>query len=528
MLVRSLLAAVVVVLVAASDALAGMYSHYACMYPNGRSGAPLSAGSFGWQPVGDKIAGYTAFNECARGSGFGVRLTRETTSHAGNNFGWRYEPPPGTTARAYNVALSTYAQPDLGEVDAVEDGGRYFFRNIRQGQQGLPDSPVVVDAHNLTGVPLMWASCDAPDCTTASGEQIAHFYVHRARVDLADDAVPTGSVSGAAADENTWNGIEHFDVSASDAGAGVYRLLLQIDGKTAETTPASSLSSCRDVVPEDSNPYQFDSPKPCPDDARAGIDVDTPRLGDGPHTIAVIVEDAAGNSRTVFGPVARTVDNARPSDPILSPTLRLSVSSVRTRRSRVVVGFGRRATFAGLLRDANGVAIARAPVSVLARTAIPGAAFRQVGTVVTGPDGRFRYTAPAGPSRELRFVHERGGPGNVLLTGAGEADLRVRAGVTLRSTQTRLRNGQAVTFRGRVKGLRPGERKVVELRVLNGSRWMTFATTRTKRGQFSFQYRFTRTFQNVVYRFSARVRAETGFPYATGASRALRIRVRAR
>src|SRR4051812_7109492 len=222
MLVRSLLIAVAAVLLVASTAAAGTYSHYACVYPNGRTGAPIGDATNGWQAVGDNIPGYTAFNECARGSGFGVRLTREATSHAGNSYGWRYEPPPGTTPRAFDVALSTYAQSDQGEVDVVEDGGRYFFRNIRQGQQGLPDNPILVDAHDLKGVPLMWASCDAPDCTTAAGQQIAHFYVHRARVDLGDDALPTGGVTGTAAEQTTWSAAEHFDVTASDAGGGVY------------------------------------------------------------------------------------------------------------------------------------------------------------------------------------------------------------------------------------------------------------------------------------------------------------------
>src|SRR4051812_4276472 len=103
MLVRSLLVGMTAVLAAASTAAAGTYSHYACMYPNGRSGAPLGDAAGGWRPVGDNIPGYTAFDECARGSGFGVRLTRDATSHAGNSYGWRYEPPPGTTPRAFSV-----------------------------------------------------------------------------------------------------------------------------------------------------------------------------------------------------------------------------------------------------------------------------------------------------------------------------------------------------------------------------------------------------------------------------------------
>src|SRR3954454_15047986 len=208
-------------LVVAPSADAGAYSHYACMYPNGRGGAPLSDGTNGWRAVGSSIPSYTAFSECDRGGAFGARLTSDSSSHAPDSYGWRYEPPVGTSVTAFSIALAGYANPDMGEVDVVEDGGRYLYRNIRAGDGGSLENPIVVGASGMTGVPYIWASCDATDCT-APGQRIADFHVFRARVDLSDAKSPTGSVAGAGAEAGTWSGTQHLDVSLQDSGGGVY------------------------------------------------------------------------------------------------------------------------------------------------------------------------------------------------------------------------------------------------------------------------------------------------------------------
>ena len=68
---------------------------------------------------------------------------------------------------------------------------------------------------------------------------------------------------------------------------------------------------------------------------------------------------------------------------------------------------------------------------------------------------------------------------------------------------------------------------VVEMQVRIGRRWRTFATTRARGtgGTFRYRYRFMRTYTRVTYRFRALVRAEAAYPYATGASRTVKVRV---
>ena len=81
-------------------------------------------------------------------------------------------------------------------------------------------------------------------------------------------------------------------------------------------------------------------------------------------------------------------------------------------------------------------------------------------------------------------------------------------------------------FRCSVAGAPRKVRKVIELQVKKGSRWMTFRSTRLRNGRFSERYRFTRTHGRVTYVFRARVRQEVGFPFLTSHSPAVEVTVR--
>ena len=89
-------------------------------------------------------------------------------------------------------------------------------------------------------------------------------------------------------------------------------------------------------------------------------------------------------------------------------------------------------------------------------------------------------------------------------------------------------NGQAVTFRGRLRTLPTTEGgKLVELQVRLSGRWQTFRTVRTDAaGRWAIPYRFKRTRGVQVYRFRAWLPHETSYPFVTGGSRSLTVRVR--
>ena len=69
--------------------------------------------------------------------------------------------------------------------------------------------------------------------------------------------------------------------------------------------------------------------------------------------------------------------------------------------------------------------------------------------------------------------------------------------------------------------------KLIELQAFDGGRWRTFRTTRAnRRGRFHARYRFTRTTSPRTFRFRARARRESRYPYALGVSKVVKVRVR--
>jgi hypothetical protein len=198
------------------------------------------------------------------------------------------------------------------------------------------------------------------------------------------------------------------------------------------------------------------------------------------------------------------------------------------RRSKVLapatqVRSGGRAVVAGRLFNRDGQGIAGAEIRVLSSSAISPE--QLVAVVSTDAAGRYRYSAAGNTSRTLRFVY----PGSPLVLPSERAiRMTVPALTTLRVNRKRLLNGQAVTFSGRLRTHpAPPQGKLVELQVRLSDRWQTFRTSRTDAaGRWAIRYRFKRTRGVQHFRFRARLPAEASYPFATGGSRPLTVRVR--
>ena len=109
------------------------------------------------------------------------------------------------------------------------------------------------------------------------------------------------------------------------------------------------------------------------------------------------------------------------------------------------------------------------------------------------------------------------------------ASLLIRGSTSLDVNRHRLNNGEDLVLRGHVRGRPlPPQGKLVELQVYTRKRWRTFAQPRANavNGRWSFRYRFDTVHRNDVFRFRARVRKETGYPYELGTSRRVSVRVR--
>jgi hypothetical protein len=189
------------------------------------------------------------------------------------------------------------------------------------------------------------------------------------------------------------------------------------------------------------------------------------------------------------------------------------------------IPFGKAAATRGVLTQSDGTPIANAEVVVLSRQATEGASYIAAASVRTDGQGRFGYTLPAGPSRSLAFAYR----GNTTLRHSDdELSLMVPASATIKASRRAVRNGGVVNFSGKLRGRPyPSRGKVVDLQAFYRGKWRTFATPRaTRRGSWKHRYRFEATRGTVIYPFRIRVRASSDYPYETGYSKSIKVRVR--
>ncbi len=264
----------------------------------------------------------------------------------------------------------------------------------------------------------------------------------------------------------------------------------------------------------------------------AGV-VDDGELRRGKYDLRARAVDAAGNERS-----ADTGPNGKPMRLTLPLRIRTRLAVGEMHRGRLqgrvvrrLVGtphasFGERVTLHGRLTTPGANPIEGTDIEVWQRVAQPGAAWRRVGTARTSRTGRFTYRAGRGPSRMLRFRY----PGTATVRSKTTVvDIRVHASSSMRVGPRRVLNGEYVTFRGRVRGKPfPSAGKLVELQVYNRRRWRTFAQPRADAitGRWAYQYRFEAIAGRVTFRFRARIRKESDFPFELGRSRQVRVVVR--
>lgn len=183
---------------------------------------------------------------------------------------------------------------------------------------------------------------------------------------------------------------------------------------------------------------------------------------------------------------------------------------------RVRVRAGRRLTIVGRLTDAAGAGIADARV---------GAAWRTVGRgwvarpgVRTGPDGRFVYVVPPGPSRDVRFTYFAFSDSRAVeLSNVVRAD--ALAPLTIKADRRYVTGDRVVRLSGRVGGGQiPRTGLLLTLQGFQGGwGWRTFRTVRTDRqGRWHTTYRFRSS--KGRFGFRAVVPRQGRFPFASSRS----------
>ncbi len=144
--------------------------------------------------------------------------------------------------------------------------------------------------------------CDSSACTTTGSERVT---LTGALVALRDTATPrvTTAASGGLATDATLAGDEELRFAATDAGSGLYRVRVGIDGRELATRRVHDNGGrCADADPTDLDPYEFAHRRPCAASATAALVFDTsawPRTG----RLRVHLEDAGQNTTVLVNRV---------------------------------------------------------------------------------------------------------------------------------------------------------------------------------------------------------------------------------
>ncbi len=522
---------------APQSAAAGTYVMRSCNVPGQ---APAPAGPWALQPR----VGSTTFNDCARGGGFGIAfpsstlMFREERIHLGLQVpetGGKHEVNIEQVRLWMTGRLSGSGSPAFLPLEGVTTSGS----GQRTETWGPPGGnsltqPVVTSVYSsdtrLFNIILFCSGGSPNDCLLDSNHPVD---IRGAEVTLRESVLPSLAIAGGTLTSGgAQSGMRSVGYQAVDRESGIAKTEILLDDRVVAVRDFSgSTTQCPHV-----------SWNACQEEINEEVAIDTRTVADGTYTLGARATDAAGNTAvTRAGPV--TVGNQAlpattappapsagappPGTQAPGPPTGIHVTHVDSTRTLVtsrLVRYGSRATLRGVLRDPAGNPLPNAVVDVILTTERRNSRLRKVASRTTDANGRFEYKTTPGPSRLVRFAYGRN-LSDSTYTFTHDVMVKTKAGLTLHTNRSHLRNGQSVRFHGTIRGNK--QRKVLEVQVRKPGGWDTIASVRSdSTGRWSWRYRFKRTYAPTRYKFRARVRTESGFPYATGHSRTRSVTVR--
>ncbi len=334
----------------------------------------------------------------------------------------------------------------------------------------------------------------------------ARVRVKRLALLLDDHVGPTLRLDGSLFASGSRRGVQTVAPSATDVGAGVRRLLVQVNNQpiTAHTISCHVTNRIATRL------------RPCPGAASASFAAATASspFRQGPNVVRVCAADYAATTAANRACTHRRVriDNLCPVSEVAGgATL---VAHLRPDGDGGIV--------AGRLLDGGGQAVPGARACVATRIRIHGAAERVAAAPLTDAEGRFRARIPSGPSREVRVAYW---PSTATaLERYLRLDVPARPRMWLRPRHA-IENGSRVRFHVRLPGP-ASERRRVRIQAREGRHWLQLRSGLTDaRGVYRARYRFHATTGRRSYRFRAVVPKQRGYPYEAGKSKVKRVTV---
>lgn len=528
-----------------SVASAGQYHVWSC---RDASGAPLSTDA--WIPFGNVANPLAHSDTCASGGSLGIQMIDPSDYFGGSMTGYAFTPPRGTTIAGYDIQMAgKTSSPVSGtkfEVGLMIGGAP----TVAPGNGCVDDlDPCVFGAYAgpwdaavnrfadpavNTSALAFSAACTAPSACVVGSDNLpypAFGTLFRSDVVVDDPIAPTVSaIGGTIADPGPVTGQRTVMADAADVGGGVQRVELRVDGTLIDQLVGAG--HC--AVP-------YTAAAPCPDATTSRFTLDTTTLTNAGHTVVVRAVDAAGNPMS-SAPLAIDVANVPPPPTVVvvpGPTVTVPVPappapSANVPSEQQVPSTPVRVT---LRTSANRVTLARA--GALRGTASRGGVeltfdrrpfggdaddWKPVGTTRTAGDGTFRFPVVRQSGQIRVQVEDASIRGRPLVVGV-VAPLRA----TLRSSASRLHNGDTVRLRARIRGdgnALTGRDALVQA-IVRGA-WRTIDTAEVDGGTVTWRYHFAHTKKTADYRFRLRLPNARGLPWKAVTTNAVSVLVKGR
>jgi hypothetical protein len=389
------LAAAITTFAAAATASADTYTVFSCKGP---TGAPN--GAAGWAATPPPTGVGHVSNTCASAGPLSASIDQDNAGTASAS--WAFTAPPDTTivrlaAQRSTVGIAAGPPRLSNDVDYIltSDANTLEDCSAALTSSCVADLTGAIDKQGLAATYVRWRVL----CTNTGGTcpRPLRADFDTAQIGLKDSLAPT--VSGVRViDSGDTSGILTVSYSASDRGGGVYRAVVNVDGKPAAVQPLGT-GDCADANPADADPYQFLVPVPCPGAVNGAVTkIDYRNLPAGPHAIEIAVEDAAGNSTSVFTTQfpRLNAENA-PSTPAGIKRLlnaKIKVWFVKSRTTRFTSRYGNRVVTRGRLLDSSGKPVRGARIDVFHRLRSTGHKRLLKTGLKTRADGRITLILP--------------------------------------------------------------------------------------------------------------------------------------
>ena len=350
-----------------------------------------------------------------------------------------------------------------------------------------------------------------------AGSDSAHAYVRGVYLRTEDRAAPQLTVTGGSLfDGEVVRGTRGLTFAAADAGSGIRTVYVEANGALLVTDVrncavaagfATALSPCPPATTES-----------------AAVPTASSAFVTGPgNTVTACVEDLA-----LDGPPNRAcesrqvwVDNACPASSVGGG-------------SALSAGFGDGSAVeslvasdqASIVRGRVTGAPAGATVCALTRVAVAGEPLVVGSTATTAADGSYAIEVPPGPTREV-YVHYVVGDSVIARHGLlARSAARPSLSVT---PNHGVRNRERLAFAGVLPGPYCADRVVKVQARIGKYRWQVFRTDRSDAAcAFAARYKLRSTARAKRYRFRALVPQASGYPYARGWSRTVKVKLRRR